>query len=314
LTIVAIVFLSTAVAVDRVRAEWILFALMVAACIVAFLLISHDLLFPEGWLVGAPHEQAVDCAGLGTIIAGAACIRSIERHETRRAQRPKTSLVPSLIVFGAAFVICCAALAVAANRQAIFATAFGLGSLACIVIIRRFGLGLLGIGGMVLLGTGIALVVMVIQPTKRGTSVALAFAPDSAAAATALSQRMLDDAPLVGTGAGTFLALAPIYREMGDPPSASVATTAAGTFAIELGPPMLWLISTAAIGSMVILFRAALKRGRDSFYPAMAGAALLALLLLAFTNAGLLGNAVGVIAATIVGVGFAQSKSRSAQP
>jgi hypothetical protein len=51
----------------------------------------------------------------------------------------------------------------------------------------------------------------------------------------------------------------------------------------------------------------------DSFYPAMAGAALITRLLLAFTNAGSLGNATGLIAAMAVGLGFAESKSRTAQ-
>ena len=32
-----------------------------------------------------------------------------------------------------------------------------------------------------------------------------------------LSERILDDVPLMGTGAGTFPSLAPIYKEMEDP-------------------------------------------------------------------------------------------------
>jgi hypothetical protein len=313
LTIAAVAFVSAAVAVDRLRATWILFALSAATSVIAVLLIINDLFFPDGRLAGTPHEQAIDCAGLGTIIAGAACIRSVERYETRRsARRSKVTLMQRLIIFGAAFVICGVALALAASKQAIFATVFGIGTLACIVIIRRFGLGLFGIGGMALLAIGIAIIVMAVQPTKRGTSVALAFASESSSAPP-LSQRMLDDSPLVGTGAGTFGALAPIYREMGDPQSDAVASTAAGTLAIELGSPMLWLITAAAVAGIVVLLRASLQRGRDSFYPAMAGAASITLLLLAFTNAGLLGNATGLIAAAAVGLGFAQSKSRSAQ-
>jgi hypothetical protein len=69
----------------------------------------------------------------------------------------------------------------------------------------------------------------------------------------------------------------------------------------------------AAVAGIVVLHRASLQRGRDSFYPAMAGAALTTLLLSAFTNAGLLGNATGLIAAAAVGLGFTQSKSRTAQ-
>jgi hypothetical protein len=309
LIVTAVVFLSAAVAVDRLRAEWALFALNVAASVIALFLIF----LPERWLTGSGHEQAIDCASLGAIIAAAACVRSFERYENRRSssRRSKLKLIRNLILFGAALLVCCLALALAPSKQAIFATAFGLGTLACIVVIRRFGLGAFGIGGMVLLGIGIAIVVMAIHPPTRDTSVTLAFASDPSPA-TALSQRMLNDAPLVGTGAGTFTALAPIYREMIDLPYSSQPSTTAGTVAIELGSPMLWLAAAAAVAGIVILLRASLRRGRDSFYPAMAGAALITLLLLAFTNAGLLGNTTGLIAATAIGMGFAQSKGRSA--
>jgi hypothetical protein len=313
LVIAAVALLSAAVAVDRVRAEWILFALSAAASVIAVLLITHDLLLPVGWLAGAAREQAIDCAGLGAIIAAAAFVRAIERHETRRVnqQNANTILLQHLLIFAAAVLICIAALAFGADKQALFATVFGLGTLACITIIRHFGLGLFGIGGMAALAVGIAFIVMAVQPTKRGASAVLAFASESSSA-TALSQRMLDDAPSVGIGAGTFVALAPIYREMDDPPAGSAASTSAATLAIELGSPMLWLIIAGTVAGIVTLLRASLQRGRDSFYPAMAGAALITLLLSAFTNAGLLGDATGLITAAAIGLGFAQSKSRTA--
>jgi hypothetical protein len=125
---------------------------------------------------------------------------------------------------------------------------------------------------------------------------------------------VLEDAPLAGAGAGTFAALARIYREMNDPPSESVASTAAATFAIELGRPMLWLIVAATGVSILVLLRASLHRGRDSFYPAMGGSCLLALLLLAFINDGLFGGATALIVAAVLGLAIAQSKSRTLQP
>ena len=56
---------------------------------------------------------------------------------------------------------------------------------------------------------------------------------------------------------------------------------------------------------------ASLQRGRDSFYPAMGGGCLITLLLLSFNNVGLLGTATSLIAAAIIGLGIAQSKSRT---
>jgi hypothetical protein len=121
---------------------------------------------------------------------------------------------------------------------------------------------------------------------------------------------MLDDAPILGTGAGTFAALAPLYREIDDPPSDSPSPTAAGAVAIELGKPMLWLIVAATIGLMLFVLRASVVRGRDSFYSAMTGSCLLTLLLMGFTNSGLLETVPALLATTVLGLGLAQSKSR----
>jgi len=315
LSVAVIAFLSAAVAVDRQRAEWILFALTAAVTVIALIVLTHDLFLPGAWLAAYARTQAIDCAGLGTIIAAAACIRVIERSETRHTspQRWIPILSQSFIACSAALVICGAALTLGANHEVLFASGCGLLALACLVSIRRFGFGLWGIAGIAVPAAGIAIILVALHPTERGTSVLLAFAGDTQRSLTALNERMLDDAPLVGTGAGTFAALAPIYREMDDPPSGPVASTAAGAFAIELGEPMLWLITAATAGSILMLLRASLLRGRDSFYAAMGGSGLITLLLLAFINAGLLGTATGLIAAAALGLAIAQSKSRTVQ-
>jgi hypothetical protein len=77
---------------------------------------------------------------------------------------------------------------------------------------------------------------------------------------------------------------------------------------------MFFLIAVATAAAIFILLRASLRRGRDSFYAAMAGSCLITLLLLAFTNAGPLGTATSLIVAAALGLGFAQSKSRTPQP
>jgi hypothetical protein len=208
-------------------------------------------------------------------------------------------------------VICAAALLVDAPRESLFATGLGLLALASVNIIRRFELGLLGIAAIIVPILGAAILLVTAQPVEPGLSVTLAFAERSSQPVIALNQRMLDDAPLVGTGAGTLAALAPVYREMNDPPAGSAATTTA-SFATELGRPMLWLIAAVTVGAIVTLLRASLRRGRDSFYPAMGASCLITQLLLAFTNAGLLGTATSLIMASALGLSFAQSKSRTA--
>jgi hypothetical protein len=59
------------------------------------------------------------------------------------------------------------------------------------------------------------------------------------------------------------------------------------------------------------LLRGALQRGRDSFYPAAGAASLVTLLLLAFGEAAVLATGVAVIAASVLGLAAAQSRSRA---
>jgi len=132
-----------------------------------------------------------------------------------------------------------------ATREILIATAYGIFALACISIIRRFAVGTIGTAAIAVPALGAALLVLAYQAAERGTSSPLAFTGASDPSLIALGERVLYDAPLAGTGAGTFAALAPIHRQIDDPPG-STAATAAAAFAIELGKPMIWLITVAA--------------------------------------------------------------------
>jgi predicted branched-subunit amino acid permease len=90
-----------------------------------------------------------------------------------------------------------------------------------------------------------------------------------------------------------------------------MAPTAAAAIAIELGRPMLWLIVATMAGSILVLLRASLRRGRDSFYPMAGASCLITLLFLSFMNVEVLSSAAATIAAATLGLAFAQSKSRS---
>ena len=311
LSMIAVALLSAAVAVDRLRADWVLFALTAAGAGIALIALVNDLFPVSIALAPFARAQAIDCASVGAIAAGAACVRTLERYAARRADplRSAPLLWWTFAACGGALAICGAALALRAPQSALAATGCGLLAFACVMIIRWFGLGPFGALAIAVPCVGLATLVLINQPFDHERSLPLAFAASS----TAISERLLDDAPLVGTGAGTFMALAPIYREMNDPPTPPAAATAAAAFAIELGYPMLWLIVVATGYGIVTLLRAAFRRRRDLFYPAMAASCLIALLLLAFINAGLLGAATSLAAAAAVGLGFAQSKSRTVQ-
>jgi hypothetical protein len=310
LSIVGVALLSAAVAVDRQRAEWILFALTAAGVGLALILFFAGLQFST-----FARAQAIDCVSMGTIIAGAACIRTIERYETRHSspQRSVSVLLWTFVACVAALTICGAVEMFGATREILIATAYGIFALVCISVVRRFALGPVGTAAIAAPALGAAILLLAYHPVELGTSVPLAFTGASDTSLIALNERVLHDAPFVGTGAGTFAALAPIYRQIDDPPAGSTAATAAAAFAIELGKPMFWLITVAAAGSIFMLLRASLQRGRDSFYPAMGGSCLITLLLLSFNNAGLFGTASSSIAAAVIGLAIAQSKSRTAK-
>ena len=310
LAMIAVAFLSAAVAVDRQRAEWLLFALTGACTFIGLLVLLH-VSFSSG--AGLPlfvPAQAIDCASIGTIIASAATIRAIERYETRRSSPP--ALLRTFITSSVALVICILAVLLGGARQVLVAVACGCATLVWIRIMRRFALPGLTFTVVIVSVTLVAIFLAMVRPIEGGKTLLLAFATSSSAT-TAASERMLADTPLAGTGAGTFAALLPIYREINDSPTGPIAATAAAIVAIELGKPMFWLIVFTTVAFIFMLFRASLHRGRDSFYPAMGGACLVTLLVLAFSNAGLLGTAISLITAAALGLAFAQSKSRTIQ-
>jgi hypothetical protein len=316
LTLVAVGLLSAAVAVDRQRAEWILFALAGASALMALVLVTHDLFgltFLDAGMASFARAQAIDGVALGTIIAAAAGIRTVERIETRKSapDRSLAVLLRTLAACSAAFALGLATLIFGATGGVIIATAYGLAALASVFAIRRLGLGPWGIAALVATAIGVAILIAAGAPGARTNSFALAGAPASPASRIAVSQRMLDDGPATGTGAGTFAAVAPIYRDADDPTALAAAPTAAAAFAVELGRPMLWFIMIGMAGGIFVLLRAALRRGRDSFHPAAAGSCLVAILFLCFVNAGVLGTAAALLAAASVGLGLAQSKSRT---
>jgi hypothetical protein len=238
-------------------------------------------------------------------------MRSLERYESRHGKSHGSvpTLLWTLAACGLALVLCLAALIFLEPPEILFASACGVVIVAWIIVVRRFRLGAWGVVPFAVVAIGVALLVFTTHPVERGQSALLAFAPPPSQGV--VTGRMLKDAPPVGTGAGTFTALIPIYRAIDDPAGISEASTTAATIAIELGRTMLWLFVLAIAASILIFLRAALLRGRDSFYPAMGGGGLVTLALLLYMNDGLLGNATGLIVAAMFGLSMAQSKSRT---
>ena len=89
--------------------------------------------------------------------------------------------------------------------------------------------------------------------------------------------------------------------------------TAAGQFSVEWGRPLFWAGVILAIVMIVKLARAALNRGRNSFYPAAGASAVAVLLISAFGNPGLTGATTLILSGAVLGLALAQSRSRAIQ-
>ena len=218
LLLAAVTFVSTAVGIDRHRAEWILFALCIAATVASLIVLGHQ--FGSAKPTQFAFAQATECVSLGTIITATICLHAVERYGIRRhqagsGQQLRATGLQTFFPGLAAFLVCGLALSLLANRATVFATACGLLTLASQAIIRRFGLGWWGIAGVAVPALVIAFVLVGAHPARPGMGPPLAFASGAFSSHAALSQRMMDDAPLGGIGAGTFnpaLSLSPLIN------------------------------------------------------------------------------------------------------
>jgi hypothetical protein len=315
LSILAATLLAAAVAVDRQRAVWVLFALVAATALVAVLMIGHGVMHftflneGRGW---TGRAQARDCVALGLIASTAAAIRTFERRETAQLhpERSPTAPLQTFAVY-LAVLLCGIALAFDLSGTLLFVITYGLGMLLAVVVIRRMGLGIWGGTAIVVIALVVAFALVGTKAAIRHTDLTLAFALQQQGPLISITQRMLADVPWTGTGAGTFGSLLPIYRDAGDIVVDPVAPTAASEAAIALGRPIFCMIVVTVIAGIFVLLRGALTRGRDSFYPAAGASSLLVLLLFSFCDNGILGMPVGICAAGMIGLAFAQCASRT---
>jgi hypothetical protein len=310
--VVGIIFASAAVTIDRRRAETVLFWLTGVTTTVAAMLIFDD--------SGAANVIATDFGPsslslmssisiVGTTVALAAAIHALERYETRRSTAEMT-FGKFLLRFAAclgALAICW--FAISSREPQIFAAACGTATLVIIEVIRRLGTGRVASAAIALAAIAIAVTVAAVQPTDRSELV-LRFAASAPPSILAMTSQMISDTHWTGSGAGTFSALASIYRDIDDPDAPQAPTTAAA-IVVELGQPALSLSIIAIVASTALLVAGALRRGRDSFYPAAGAACIIALMVEAFTDAALLSTAVQIVVAVVVGLGLAHSKSRT---
>jgi hypothetical protein len=309
LSIVGVVLLTATLTINRDRAESVLVSLTAATVLIALAVACSDLF---GVNLVTDREEARDCACLGLILSAACGYLVFERNETRRSKsgRREPDFVLALGASLAAFLVCAIAIALARSGSLIFAASCGFGAFAAVILVRRLDLGRWGAAAIGLTASVIA-IALVSGAAGSSSDPRLAFVKRDAASIE-LTQRILFDAPFLGTGGGTFAALAPIYQPSDAGSRAIPAATSAAEVSIELGRPILWGAGLAAALAAISLTRASANRGRDSFYSAAGAATLIVLLVLAFVNPGLLGPAIPLLAGSVLGLALAQSQGRAA--
>jgi hypothetical protein len=251
------------------------------------------------------HEVLGATSALGLLLSLAALATSLEQRNT-----PTANSRTFLFANGAGILICGAGLAATANENVAIVAAFGAATFLSIQFVRRQRLAAWSTA--VLLATLVTAAAMIILwrfDSNRALSPLLQFATAAPAGSLAVAQRVLSDTGWLGTGAGTYGVLLPIYREFGN--AATRVPSTAAAFAIELGLPMALFAIATGIGLVIALYNGALTRGRDSFYAASAASGVVILLGQAFCDASLLHVGVAAVGDVLVGIGLAQSVSRA---
>ena len=315
MSIAAVVFVAAAVAVDRRRAQWLFLALVAATTVMALMSLVAtigDFAFLSNSGSDLAGDAATDSAGLGIILAGAAALHMFELGLMERPGHSWSAgwYWPAFVVCLVAVAICSLAFILGATSQAYFAVACGVATLAAVIGIRRFDLGPWGVAAIASVISFVAIAIVILQSSDQSVDLTLAFATQSPRQQIIVTQRVLSETSWAGTGAGTFAAILPIYQEIDEIAMRPMAPTAASALVVEMGRLFFLVILMAAIVQVGVLLRGARWRLRDSLYSTVGASCVVVIILLAFCNSALFSTPLLIIAAGVVGLAIAQSKSR----
>ena len=246
---------------------------------------------------------------MGIVLACAMAIQAL--NQLGRSGRPQRSRTKAVVVLSLAilsFFICGAAILIPVNPAILAAALFGASMLLAVFTIRRWLLGPWGTAGLVAVAAIGLLGAFATIPFKKNTDLVTALSTQTQAA----TERMLSDAGPVGSGAGTFQALLPIYQDIGAGASQE-HPTAAALIAIGMGSAFLWCSIIVVLIGGCMLFNRSLARGHDYIYAAAGAGALILLPIMAFADGGLLDLGASLVIGVLCGLAFAQSQSGAAR-
>ena len=257
-------------------------------------------------------------AGLGLIAAAALLLRGVRRagHGTLLPQESRRRLGEYLTTHGAvpagAMLLIATSLLLSHSRAGLASTIIALLTFALLTgLSRRAAIG--RTIRLLLLGAIPALCVLALA--GGGTLLRLLDAGDDAALRLRLLERTLTaaaDAPLLGTGPGTFQDIFQIHRTADIRDPQDHAHNSYLESALELGLPAAGLLLAAAAGPALLCARGLRRRRRDRTYPCLGLAATMLVGLHAAVDFSLQIPAVAALYALLMGVAGAQSWSSRA--
>jgi hypothetical protein len=306
--ILAAAFVTATVTLNRQRAEIVLSLLTGTAALIAAELIGYDLgylFFFPGYEHLGERADAMNIAVIGFILSCATTIRTFEHLDGIKHRKSRMMAIVAASASTTALLICLSAILISADPVLFLAALFGTGILIAVLAVRRWRPGPLGQAGIAALAAVAVFGFFAVVPAKKDADPTLALSTQSQISSI---ERMLSDAKWGGSGAGSFEALLPIYRDTAD---SLEIPTAAATISIEMGRPFLWTCVLVALIGASTLFRRALLRGRDYVYSSAGAGCVIALLILLFANDGILGLTASLMISVVCGLAFAQSKSAS---
>jgi hypothetical protein len=315
LTMIGLVVAAVIITKDRQRAETVL---LVLSAITTFM--SVEVLISQldsfAGIIPATNTVAANAfaaaAALAALVNAAIIGLGIERQLIRSTT---SNWLSGQLLFALLWGLCGIAVSLTAMRafapnSLLGATGVGFTVIFFIAIVRR--LGFRPWPSALLFTLLLAMAGAVAIPRLQSTSATglLGFITSPDKDSIAIGARALTDSSWVGSGVGTFEILAKTYRDFDAktdlrPPSTAVS------IAIEWGRPALLILIGVAVQLFFLTFLGAIRRGRDSFFPAAAAAGILVVACDAFCDSSLLNPTVQIIVATLIALGLSQSTGKT---
>jgi hypothetical protein len=277
-----LVFGSFCVAMTRQNAEKLLLMTSLSITITLLVLpISH-----HGALIAIPgnvtrfpdNEDFGFVDSLAFIFAGSLLVELFERY-WKKKDAASNSVIAWLIL-AVCVIVAILSLVRISSLIVILGSSAGLILLLFTALVRRFGVWVVGAPAITVLAVAITLASNggLAHPDLDAT---LRFAGKSDLSSV---QRMVEDAPIFGTGAGTFGELEQVYRPPEDSGGSARTAPLSAVMAVEIGRIFVWMTVAIAFGAMLFFLSRAVARGRSWIYPAVAASLICIALIFTFST------------------------------